>query len=142
MAWEKGYVRYYATNYPDTPLGKLQAEIFPKYMEIHEDICQAYYDGTPYGEYKKLDQETFNKLHSLIHDKKFIALHEAIQERNKEGKEVIAESEYRYQEAEVEDMADPETKTVVVTDKVADTQARIDTNSKEAVVIDDEVTKK
>jgi len=45
---------------------ELKNNIEPKYMKLHSELSECYYNGKPFADMGILDKETFDKLHSLL----------------------------------------------------------------------------
>lgn len=89
MAWIKREPTRYDSS---VKFGPFRATFEPAYVRVHSEICEAYYNGTPFRTRGILSKEDFEALHSLVHDLKFVAFHI----RNLQQTTPISEEEYRY----------------------------------------------
>ena len=63
-------------NFKGVQFEELRKEIDPKYNTVHDELSDCYYNNTPFRGYGILTKEKFDKLHSLIFQKREVEFHD------------------------------------------------------------------
>ena len=63
-------------NFNGVQFEELRKEIDPKYNTVHDELSDCYYDKKPFRNYGVLTKEQFDKLHSLIFQKREVEFHD------------------------------------------------------------------
>ena len=63
-------------NFNGVQFEELRKEIDPKYNMVHDELSDCYYDKKPFRNYGVLTKEQFDKLHSLIFQKREVEFHD------------------------------------------------------------------
>lgn len=71
-------------NFKGIQFEELRKEIDPKYNTVHDELSDCYYGKKPFRNYGVLSKEQFDKLHSLIFQKRDVEFHEKNKEKTTE----------------------------------------------------------
>jgi hypothetical protein len=81
-------------NYEGVQFGELRKRIEEPYTDLHDELCEAYYDHKPFREYGVLNKELYDELHGLIFQLLAVKFHEENLKQPAEKRH--SEDEYRY----------------------------------------------